>query len=306
MDPGGAPPTLADLPVFPGQLVITDGEFQHFRALVHEQTGIALNDTKRALVCARLGKRLRHYGYRTFGEYYEHLRARDSHGEELVRMINALTTTKTEFFREAHHFAFLGREVLPRLASRAAAGAPRHLRIWSAGCSSGEEPYSVALTVLDALPQPGRWDVRILASDIDTEMLAWGMGGAYPAERLEGVPAGLRGRYFVPERGDREGWMRLRPEVRALVTFRRINLRDDGWPIRSAFDGIFCRNVTIYFDRALQQAVVARLVDLLKPGGYLFLGHSESLLGMRRGLRCLGHTVYQKQDPSGDREATDG
>jgi chemotaxis protein methyltransferase CheR len=306
MDDGArAVPSTGDFPVLPGQFVITVKEFQSFRALVFEQTGIALNDTKRPLVCARLGKRLRYWGYTTFSEYYEHLRERDPHGEELVRMINAMTTNKTEFFRESHHFGFLGREVLPRMASRATAGSPRRLRIWSAGCSSGEEPYSAALAVLEGLPRAAAWDIRILASDIDTEMLTRGKEGAYPAETAAGVPADWRSRYFVP-RGDRDGWVRVRPEVRELVTFRRINLRDETWPIRTTFDCIFCRNVIIYFDRTLQQAVVARLVEHLKPGGYLFLGHSESLLGMRMGLRNVANTVYQKADTPAARGESGG
>jgi chemotaxis protein methyltransferase CheR len=307
MKRGDSAPTIGmELPLLPGQFVITDREFQRVRALVFEETGIALNDGKRQLVCARLGKRLRHYGYTTFSEYYEHVLERDPHGEELVRMINAITTNKTDFFREEHHFAFLRTEVLPRLASGAAAGAPRRLRIWSAGCSSGEEPYSVALTVLEGLPRVWGWDVRILASDIDTDMLVQGHAGLYPAERVVSVPAGLRKRYFVRGRGDREGLVRVRPDVRELVTFRRINLRDETWPIRTAFDCIFCRNVIIYFDRHLQQAVVTRLVDRLTPGGYLFLGHSESLLGVRLGLRSLGKTVYQKVGAPADQGESGG
>ena len=288
----------------PGQFVITDREFQRFRALVLQQTGIALGDSKRQLVCSRLGKRLRHYGYSTFSQYYEHLVERDPEGEELVRMINAITTNKTDFFREAHHFDFLRSDVLPAVVAEAGAGAARRLRIWSAGCSSGEEPYSIALTVLEALPRAWAWDVKILASDIDTDMLSRGRDGVYTEDGLGTVPGGWRERYFLRGRGTLEGLVCARRELKELVAFRRINLRDETWPIRTLFDCIFCRNVIIYFDRALQQGLVGRFIELLKPGGYLFLGHSESLLGMRLGLRYVGNTVYQKA--SGDAPAGQG
>jgi chemotaxis protein methyltransferase CheR len=283
--------TVAPEPAGLDDFVVTDRDFRQFAALVRRQTGIALNETKRPLVCARLRKRLRHYGYVRLKQYYDHLTERDPTGEELVRMVNALTTNKTDFFREPHHFALFRADVLGRGAG---ANGARRLRIWSAGCSSGEEAYSIAFTLLDGVPHIGAWDVRILASDIDTDMLAHATRGVYLAERVAGVPPALRGRYFMPGRGASEGLVRVRPEVRRLVTFRRINLRDEPWPIRVAFDAIFCRNVLIYFDRALQQEVVGRLVEHLTLGGHLFLGHSESLLGMTTGLRPVGKTVYQK------------
>jgi chemotaxis protein methyltransferase CheR len=283
--------TVAPEPAGLDDVVITDREFRQFAAFVRRQTGIALNETKRSLVCARLRKRLRHYGYVRLKQYYDHLTERDPTGDELVRMVNALTTNKTDFFREPHHFARLRAGLLGRTAT---VNGPRRLRIWSAGCSSGEEAYSIAFTVLDGLPEVAEWDVRILASDIDTDMLAQAERGVYLAERIAGVPAQLRERYFVRGRGSSEGLVRVRPEVRRLVTFRRIKLQDERWPIRVAFDAIFCRNVLIYFDRALQQEVVGRLVGLLTLGGDLFLGHSESLLGMSTGLRTVGRTVYQK------------
>jgi chemotaxis protein methyltransferase CheR len=293
-----------ELPLVPGQFVITEREFQQFRALVLQQTGIALGDSKRQLVCSRLGKRLRYYGYSTFSQYYEHLAQQDPEGQELLRMINAITTNKTDFFREAHHFDFLRSGLLPAMLTEAGVGGARRLRIWSAGCSSGEEPYSIAVTVLEGLPRPWAWDVRILASDIDTEMLAKGREGVYTEDRLSTVPTDMRERYFLRGRGTREGLVCVRPEVRDLVTFRRINLREESWPIRTQFDCIFCRNVIIYFDRTLQEGLVSRFLELLKPGGYLFLGHSESLLGMRLGLKYMGNTVYQKAN--GDAPAGQG
>ena len=283
-----------DVTPLPGQLIITDREFQQFRTLVRQHAGIALGDTKRQLVCSRLGRRLRHYGYTTFSQYYRHLMEDDPDGQELVRMINAITTNKTEFFREAHHFAFLRSVVLPGLAEANRGAAPRRLRIWSAGCSSGEEPFSIALTMMAALPDVWSWDARILASDIDTDMLARGEKGVYPVEQIAHVPPTMVQEQFLRGKGTREGLVCIRPAPRRLVSFRRINLQDEPWPIRTTFDAIFCRNVIIYFDRALQQRLIARFIDLLKPGGYLFLGHAESLLGMGLGLTYVGNTVYQK------------
>src|SRR5262249_6292400 len=224
----------------------------------------------------------------------DHLVERDPDGEELVRMINAITTNKTDFFREAHHFEFIRSGILPGLVSEAGTGGDRRLRGWSAGCSSGEGPCRIALMGMGGLPRPWAWDVKILASDIDTDMLAKGREGVYSEDRLATLPPDLRERYFLRGRGSREGLVCVRPEVKELVAFRRINLRDESWPIRTRFDWIFCRNVIIYFDRTLQEGLVSRFVQLLKPGGYLFLGHSESLLGMRLGLKYVGNTVYQK------------
>jgi chemotaxis protein methyltransferase CheR len=211
-------------------------------------------------------------------------------------MTNAITTNKTDFFREAHHFAFLRSEISAPLVAKAAAGGSRSLRIWSAGCSSGEEPYSIALTVLDNLPGASSWDVKILASDIDTDMLAKAQEGVYPMERIANVPPQVLERYFLRGKGARAGLVRVRREVMDLVTLRWINLQDPAWPIRTLFDCIFCRNVMIYFDKRLQRQLIARFADLLKPGGHLFLGHSESLIGMGVGLTYLGNTVYQKVD----------
>jgi chemotaxis protein methyltransferase CheR len=287
-------PSTAAIAQVSGQVSITTLEFQRFRALVHRETGIALGESKRQLLCSRLGKRLRHLGYTTFTEYYEHLLTRDPGGEERGRMINAITTNKTDFFRERHHFDILRSRVLAPIAERAARGGPRTLRLWSAGCSSGEEPYSIALTVLGALPRPWSWDVKILATDIDTDMLAVAAAGIYPADRVAGLPDELCHAHFQRGRGAQGGLVRVRSEVRSLVSFERLNLHDEQWPVRRSFDAIFCRNVIIYFDRALQQELIGRFLALLKPGGHLFLGHSESLLGMRAGLTHAGTTVYQK------------
>jgi chemotaxis protein methyltransferase CheR len=268
---------------------LTETEFHQFRALVHAETGIALGDGKRQMVSSRLGRRLRFWGYQTFGQYWDHLQ-RDRGGDELVRLINAITTNKTDFFREAAHFDCLGGTVLPELAARPG---PRRLRIWSAGCSTGQEAYSIAATVLAGLARPATWDIRILASDIDTDVLAAGKAAVYPVESSASVPLALHPTLFEASGAGRMA--QVRDAVRRLVVFRRINLNADPWPIRTLFDCIFCRNVVIYFDKEHQSRLVARLVNYLQPGGYLFLGHSESLLGLRVGLQHVANTVYRKR-----------
>jgi len=275
------------------EAVLTDGEFDLLRRLIHAHAGIALGPWKRYLVRARLTRRLQELGLSTFAEYHTRLLA-DASGGELTRFINAMTTNKTEFFREGHHFDILRAQVAAT-AARAGYEGPRTLRMWSAGCSSGEEPYSMAITVLDTLGRARSWDVRILASDIDTDILATAAAGVYAEERVEAVPVELRQRYFVRGRGAQSGFVRVRGEARELVTFRRINLRDDVWPIRTPLDAIFCRNVLIYFDGPSKKRVIDRLLDRLEPGGCLFLGHAESLSSCER-VRSVGPTVYGLKD----------
>jgi chemotaxis protein methyltransferase CheR len=276
------------------EAVLTDGEFDLLRRLIHAHAGIALGPWKRYLVRARLTRRLQELGLSTFAEYHTRLLA-DATGGELTRFINAMTTNKTEFFREAHHFEYLRTHWVPsRGPCRRATD--RQLRLWSAGCSTGEEAYSMAITLLDALDGEAPWDVRILASDIDTEVLALAAEGIYPVEQVAPVPRPMLPRYFLRGTDAREGYVRVKPNVRSLVTFRRINFIDQVWPIRARFDVIFCRNVLIYFDRATQQRILGRLVLQLKDDGLLFVGHSESLHGIE-GLAPVGATVYRRTTP---------
>jgi chemotaxis protein methyltransferase CheR len=246
-------------------------------------------------VRARLARRLQELGLTTFAEYHTRLLADDT-GGELTRFINAMTTNKTEFFREAHHFDYLRTRWLPaRGPCRRAAD--RHIRVWSAGCSTGEEAYTLAITLLDALDGRDAWDLRILASDIDTEVLAHAAEAIYPMEQVAPVPNAMIPRYFLRGTGTQEGFVRVKPAVQSLVTFRRINFIEEPWPIRTRFDVIFCRNVLIYFDRPTQQRILSRLVLQLKDDGLLFLGHSESVLGFD-GLAPVGPTVYRRTTPA--------
>jgi chemotaxis protein methyltransferase CheR len=253
---------------------LEDREFEVLRRLIHVETGISLAPSKRVLLESRLARRLRALELDSFEAYCDHLATRLD--EELVPLINCVTTNKTEFFREAHHFEFLRTHVLPAAEARAERTGRRRLRIWSAGCSTGEEPYSLALTLLEWLEDRPGWDVRILASDIDTNVLNAAARGQYPAERLEEVPSLWRRRWFR-ELPDRPGWLEADEALRARIAFRRINLNEEPWAIRTTFDVILCRNVIIYFNRATQTSLLGRFARLLEPDGHLIIGHSESL-----------------------------
>jgi chemotaxis protein methyltransferase CheR len=283
-------------PVIPGvPRDLSDREFQSFRTLVATHSGIALGPHKRALLQARLGRRLRTLGLTTFADYHRLLIEHDPQGEELVRFINAVTTNKTHFYREPHHFAYLAERWAPAMVGRASRGGERAVRIWSAGCSTGEEPYTIAMTVADALPHADGWSVRILASDIDTDVLERAAAGVYSIDAAGAIPPAVLKRHFLRGTGTSTDLMRVRPSLRSLVAFRRINLLEDQWPSGASFDVIFCRNVLIYFDRPTQQRVIERLGACLKDDGVLVLGHSEGILGMTNGLRHVGHTIYRKE-----------
>lgn len=278
---------------------ISDGEFQRLRELIHAHTGIALSDHKRALVCSRLGKRLRHHGLKRFGDYYALLAERDPEGIELDEMISAITTNKTDFFREAHHFRFLAEHVFPALRAAAAAGrAARRLRLWSAGTSTGEEAYTLAMSVHESFPSQEPWDIRILATDIDNRVLAHACEGVYTAQQAARIPPELLKRYFYRGQGRFEGHVRAKPALTDLVRFARLNLVDGDWPFRGQFDAIFCRNVIIYFDRPTQDALLRRLLAHLRPEGYLFVGHSESFHSAALPLRHVGQSIYQHAGPA--------
>jgi chemotaxis protein methyltransferase CheR len=263
-------------------------DFQALRVLVKSITGIHLSDQKRELVYGRLTRRLRALQLRSFAEYRERLQ-RDT--QELAELCNAITTNLTSFFREPHHFQYLHDHVLaPLIAGRRSE--PR-LRIWSAGCSTGEEPYSIAMTVLEALPDPGRWDVRILATDLDSEVLQRARRGVYPAERTANLSAERLQRFFT-ERQEAGGSSRqIKPEVAGLVTFKQLNLIH-ALPMKGPLDAIFCRNVVIYFDKDTQRELFARIARLQRPGDLLFLGHSESLFKVCDDYGLIGKTIHRR------------
>jgi chemotaxis protein methyltransferase CheR len=265
-----------------------EDDFAALRALVKEHTGIHLTEQKRELVYGRLSRRLRALGLESFRAYRELLERNE--GDELVQFCNAITTNLTSFFREAHHFQYLREQLLsPRAADPKG---PRRLRFWSAGCSTGEEPYSLAMTVHEALPDARRWDIRILATDLDTEVLAKGTRGIYEEERVRGMSAERLGRFFRKDDSATQGCS-VTQELRDLITFRELNLMHT-LPMKGPFDAIFCRNVVIYFDKDTQRQLFARIAQLQRPGDILFLGHSENLFRVCEDYTLVGKTIYRR------------
>ena len=261
-------------------------QFEQIRRLAYQQFGLDLREGKQELVNARLGKLMRRHGFTSFEQYQQYLEA-DSSGEALIELIDALTTNFTSFLREPAHFEFLAAELAPRWAKR------DQISIWSAACSSGEEPYTAAITLLEQWRGKRGPLLSILATDISTRALATAVQGIYPAERFQSFPAEWMSRYFLRGHGRWEGWYKVKPEVRRLIAFRRLNLIDP-FSHPKPFALIFCRNVMIYFDRPTQQQVVAKLAACLEPGGYLFVGHSESLTGKTAGLIYVQPAIYRK------------
>ena len=263
--------------------------FKRFRALVYRECGINLTDHKRAMFSSRLQKRLSQLGLTSFQDYYDLVVGGHSDAE-LTTMLDYISTNQTEFFREPHHFTFLRERVLPELA------VDKTVRIWSTACSSGEEPYSIAMTLSDTIDSSSTWNCRILASDISTRMLAKAATGQYSHEKINSLSSDLVRRHFLLGKGSRRELVKIKPHIANMAVFRRINLMDDRYPIKSLLDVIFCRNVMIYFDRETQAKVLARLSRYLKPGGYLFLGHSETMQGISDAFHYVAPTIYRKQE----------
>ncbi len=271
------------------EFAFTDRDFEFIRGWIKERAGINLSDNKRQLVYGRLAKRLRALGLRDFKSYCK-LLASEEGEKEIGTALNALTTNKTSFFRENHHFQHLAEVVLPKARSESQSR-PR-LRIWSAGCSSGEEPHSTAITLCESLKDLDKWDAKVLATDIDTNMVRHGREGIYRESVVESIPAHLRKRYLNRlERGGDQ--YRLSDEVRSLIVFKQLNLLGP-WPMKGPFDLIFCRNVVIYFDKPTQRQLFDRYADMLKDDGFLYIGHSETLFKITDRFKLVGQSIYQK------------
>jgi chemotaxis protein methyltransferase CheR len=266
---------------------LSDPDFQRIRSLGRERLGIALADSKRELVYGRLSRRLRALGLHDFSAYLQCLEAGDT--DELQQFCNAITTNLTSFFRESHHFDYLATQLLPELERRQ--GRKLRLRIWSAGCSTGEEPYSIAMVLLEHVPQLAGRNVRILATDIDTNVLSHAREGLYGAERLEKMDRSRVRRWFEGS-SDGQKFM-VSDELKRLISFRPLNLMDD-WPMRGPIDVIFCRNVLIYFDRDAQRQIVGQMAGLQRPQDHLILGHSESLLQVSKQYQLVGDTIHRR------------
>jgi chemotaxis protein methyltransferase CheR len=271
---------------------LTEEEFSHISELVYKHCGINLHEGKKELVRSRLAKYVREGNFQNFEEYLHHV-LEDRTGRAFSEMVDSISTNLTSFFRERQHFDYLRQEFLPGWLEQKRERHDLRLRAWSAGCSSGEEPYTIALTLLEAVEGKGHWDVKILGTDISTRMLETARKGCYPPERVEPVPGMQKQRYLVPVTVDGEKCFQAGPELKRLVVFNYLNLME-GWPIRGPIDFIFCRNVMIYFDKPTQQRLVERFYDLLADGGVLFTGHSESLTGVVHRFRYVRPTIYMK------------
>jgi len=270
---------------------LTNAQFERISLFVKESCGINLHTGKRELVRARLSKRLRKLGMSSFGQYMDRVR-QDRTGGELTLMLDAISTNLTSFFREPAHFDYLAEHVIAPAAKNAVRG-NRQIRLWSAGCSTGEEPYSMAVTLCESIPDLQHWDAKILATDLSTDVLARAAEGAYPKERLDTVPPLSRSKYFSSNGRGVDRHCRVNGSLRKLVHFARLNLMGH-WPMSGPFDAIFCRNVMIYFDKPTQGRLIGRFWDLLASGGTLFIGHSESLAGVQHRFQYVQPTVYAK------------
>jgi chemotaxis protein methyltransferase CheR len=255
---------------------LTDGEFQAFQRLIHREAGIWLSPAKKALLTGRLGSRLRDLRLDSFGAYFRHVTKVDP--DEQLRMLDCISTNETRFFRESRQFDFLEREILPRWSALALAGErPRRIRAWSAGCSTGEEPYSLAMTLLAHCPPSLGFEVEVVATDLSTRVLERARAAVWPVEDAREIPSAYLKRFMLQGVRARQGSMKAGPEIRSAVRLERLNLNHDHYPVSGPFDLVFCRNVLIYFDPAGKERVLTRLAERLAADGYLFLGHSESL-----------------------------
>jgi chemotaxis protein methyltransferase CheR len=269
----------------------TDREFNQLRDLVLHHAGIQLNDSKKPLVYGRLARRVRELELESFGEYLRRVLEDD---RELVHFLDRITTNETHFFREPHHFVHLAEKVIPSIVQAANAGLrAKTVRVWSAGCSTGEEPYSIAMTLLAHLPQVD-WSIEILATDLSTRVLDVARSATWAAERATGIPDDYLRKFMLRGIGARQGFVRAAPILRSLVRVERFNLNEDIYPGGEPFDLVFCRNVLIYFQPVRKQRVLERLVGRLAPEGQLFVGHAESVQGLSDRLRTVCPTVYAR------------
>lgn len=269
-----------------------DREFKRFSEFIETQCGIRMPASKKTMLEARLQKRLRSLGMDSFRAYCDFLLSPEGIKNELIPMIDVVTTNKTDFFREPAHFDFLNKNILVKIG---VSGISRKLRVWSAGCSSGEEPYTLAMVLHDFAEKCYGFDFSILATDICTTVLEKAALGVYQIEDVDPVPLELKRKYLLKSRDKSKGIVRIAPELRRLVKFRRLNFMDDDFGISEPMDIIFCRNVIIYFDRRTQEKLLNKFCRHMAPGGYLFLGHSETLNGLDVPLVQVYSTVYKKQ-----------
>lgn len=264
---------------------MTDGDFKRIREIAYSMTGISLSDHKKNMIYGRLARRLRRLDIPTFKEYCDLLA--EGAGEEETEFVNSITTNLTSFFRENHHFEHLKNTALPALFKRNASS--RRIRIWSAGCSTGEEPYSIAMAV-KSVPSLAQWDVKILATDLDSNVVDRARKGVYTVERIENIPDEYRKNFSVDKSQEN---VRVKDNIRELLTFKQLNLLHE-WPMKGPFDIIFCRNVVIYFDADTQRKLFDRYANIMANNSTLFIGHSESLHNITTRFGSIGRTIYER------------
>jgi len=269
------------------EFLYTRDDFNFLRKISNEHSGILVPDDKFDMFYSRLSKRLRLLGLANFNEYCQYLK--NNPEKEFTEFINAVTTNLTSFFRENHHFEYLKNTVIPEVLKRN--GTKKTIRVWSAGCSTGEEPYSLAMTLLENVPND--WEIKILATDLDTNVLQTAAEGIYTNDRVTGLSSDMLKRWFKKGKGNNAIKVKMNPELQSIIHFKQLNLMKE-WPIKNYFDFIFCRNVLIYFDRDTKESLAQRYGDFLATGSHLFIGHSESLHQLDTCFDLIGNTIYKK------------
>ncbi|MDX1738946.1 MAG: protein-glutamate O-methyltransferase CheR [Alphaproteobacteria bacterium] len=264
-------------------------DFKKMQDIVYQRTGIVLKDHKMNMVYSRLARRLRALKLQTFKDYLAFLESLEGK-EEINNLINAITTNLTKFFREGHHFEHLRDVALKEAYDGYRNGKQNRIRVWSSACSSGEEAYSIAMSLSEAIPNVKNVDAKILATDLDTNMLTTGKNGIYKSNAKENIPSAMFKKYATSQR---DGSVYMEQRIKDLISFKQLNLLDE-WPFKGPFDAIFCRNVMIYFDNPTKAKLIRKLSDKLKPGGYLYIGHSESILTQNLPFKLEGRTIYRK------------
>ena len=286
--------TINEIDIPDSDIELKDSEFRLFSRLIYEKAGINIQQHKRPLVKNRLGKRIREGKFRSFKQYYDYM-VNDKTGHEIVTMIDTISTNVTNFFRENQHFEFIKEQIIPELIKKRKNRRYNKFRIWSAACSSGEEPYSIAITFMQNLEPINPFDFMILGSDISTKVLGVAEKGVYKQEKVQPVPKIMRMRYFTQIKKNNMCNYQIKDEVKKYLMFRRINLITRYFPFKNPIDIIFCRNVMIYFDKPTQSVLVNKFNEYLEERGYLFLGHSEGLTGVDHSFRYIMPSVYRKE-----------
>jgi len=274
---------------------LSKNEFDKLSHFIHERSGIKMPPSKKIMMEARLKKRLRDLNINSYKEYCDFLFSKKNSQEEITHMVDVITTNKTDYFREPRQFTFLSEVALPTLFEESQVGVKQPLKVWSAGCSTGEEPYTISIVINEFAKKINKYMFGILATDISTIVLQKAKTGIYEEEKIEVVAPELKRKYFLRSKDKRKKLVRLIPEIRNSVTFQYLNFMDNNYGIEEMFDVIFCRNVIIYFDKPTQDKLIEKLVRYLNPGGYLFMGHSESIFSADLPLNQLAASIYRKK-----------